>query len=284
MAAKKQGAGGFSHYYRFLTKWASSQKLKAEKFTLILSPHVDDAFLSLYSTIVSGALGRNIVCVNVFSVSDSKVTTNTATDFSAIAGTSITRLKEELEFADHLQTKGVSYLPLFLGFNAEEIDLYYQFVASRGARLLPSKVMRASAERFLRSYAARRAFRIRLRATLDTLVENFGSGVGSVLVPIAAGGSLDHLMLRQAIGTFPNRFKVGLYADVPYTHEYGVDSIHALHEKATKEFTRVQQRKFDAGERIRLFRKLYPSQYSKDIDLALRSIGKSTGEVIFWNR
>lgn len=272
------------HYYRFLTKWRTIQKLKSEKFTLIFSPHIDDAYLSLYSTIRSGSLGRNIVCANVFFLSDSTVNTSKSTDFSALATVSINRLKEELSFADHLRRHRINYLPIFMGFNAEEVDLYYQFIATRGARHLPTQVLRNGASDLIRSFALQRANRIKLHESIDAVIKNFGVGLKQILLPIGIGGSLDHIMVRHTLSRLSEKHRIGLYADIPYIYQYGYDSTAKLSQMVPFNFRKIQSTSFDPSEKEKLFKELYASQYEAGISSAFRSIAKGTGEAIFWNK
>src|SRR5580693_7776746 len=96
------GYSGLNHYRRFLTKWNSSRKLQKEPVTIILAPHLDDIFLSLNSLITSREFGRNIVGINIFTLSDSLVDTKVEVDLGAVADASLTRLREELDYAQYL--------------------------------------------------------------------------------------------------------------------------------------------------------------------------------------
>jgi hypothetical protein len=270
------------HYSRFLTKWRSGNELRREKVTLILSPHIDDAFLSLGSSIESGALGRNIIAVNVFTLSDSRIITKTRTDFSVVAATSIERMQEELAFADYLSTKRINYIPIFLGLKDAALDSYYSHIASSGIRHLPSAKIKEMATHMQGNYIRKRMQQLHLKQLIDPIIMVFRNA--TLLAPLGIGDHIDHALLRAYAAGLSNKLRVGLYADIPYIYHYGLSSFEKLRAFAPKRFAVHDVKTFKAIEKNRLFKSFYKSQYDQNALKAFREISKSGGETIFWNR
>lgn len=267
------------HYIRFLTKWKGS--MSKEKITVILSPHIDDAFLSLCSFIESGKVGRNILSLNVFTLSDSRIKTNTETGFSAIVSTSIERELEELEFAKYLTSKGINYIPVFLGMKDAIIDTYYNYITGKGINSLP-KILRGRARSIHRSFAQKRMRELKLKELIDSFLTQFKSNVDLLLAPIGIGDHIDHMMLRKYAESLGKSLKLGLYADIPYTYQYGIMSDEGLKTNLPKGVFKLQSQNFDPKKKDRLFRLIYKSQYDSNSSKAFKSISKNGGEKIFW--
>ncbi|MGD0728658.1 MAG: PIG-L family deacetylase [Candidatus Micrarchaeaceae archaeon] len=268
-------ADSLKHYKRFLTKWDSIRKLKKEPVTLILSPHMDDVFLSLNSAIVSHKLGTNIIAINVFTATDSLVKTNVKSDFKALANASLTRMKEELSYSDNLKTKKISYLPLFLGFKDAAVDTYYQFILAK--QLKKAKIIGDK-------YVKKRAEELMFEEAIGSIMGQLESNIQYILAPMGIGDHLDHIMLRNFAESLANDFRIGLYADIPYISEYNYNSIQKLKSAVPKSFSTYDKISFNAKEKTSLFKKMYASQYDSGIVKQLKDIETATGEVIFWNR
>lgn len=277
-----QKASSASHYSRFLTKWKSGNRLAKEPVTLVLSPHIDDAFLSLGSLIESGALGRNIVGVNVFTLGDSAVETRTRTDFSVVAGTSIARMKEELGFADYLSARKINYVPAFLGLKDAALDSYYRHIASSSIRYLPAEGIRKMAKAMQSDYIDKRMKELGLKQLIDSVVMSFKNA--TLVAPLGIGDHIDHIMLRAYADGMGSNLRIGLYADIPYVYHYGLSPFDKLRTFAPEGFTTYDRKRFDAQKKNRLFRSIYGSQYDPSLLVAFRDISKNGGETIFWNR
>ncbi len=271
---------GASHYSRFLGKLGSG--LAKEQVTLVLSPHIDDAFLSVGSLMGSGVLGRNIIGVNVFTLSDSAADTRTKTDFSVVARTSNTRIEEELRFAEHLSARKINYIPTFLGLKDAALDSYYSHIASSSIRYLPAEGIRKMAKAMQSGYVDKRMKELGLKQLIDSIVMCFRNV--SVVAPLGIGDHIDHAMLRAYADSLDDKFRVGLYADIPYVYHYGLSSFTDLKLVAPRDFTTYDRKGFNAAEKNRMFKSIYRSQYDSSVMEAFEEISKNGGETVFWNR
>ena len=279
---KDSGAGKL-HYARFATRWKSIAELRGEKATLILSPHLDDIFLSLYATIVSGKLGKNVIGVNFFTASDSTVSTNVNTSFSTIAKTSILRMSEELAFSRFMFLSGFNYLPVFLGLKEASIGKYYEFIAGGALGRLAKKTGIRKPLWIYDRMVADYSEELDALKSLDPLIRQFKSNIKAVLAPMGVYSQIDHgVIARSALGSL-NRKNMGLYAEVPYTYMSGKMSLDKLRESAPKGFGKVMLTNFDPAKKAKLFKTLYPSQYEQRTKEAIFAIGKGLGEVIMWS-
>ena len=280
MMDKENGALG--HYYRFATKWKAIRKLGSEPITVILSPHMDDAFLSLGSFLQSGKLGRCIVAVNVFTLTDSEVRTNVRTDFNSMMSTSARRMEEELNYSGYLNNSGISYMPLFLGFKDAAVDTYYRFIAGRKINSLPRGIGYVARVNHM-VYVSKLYDRLGLEESLISIVRQLGR-VNKLLAPMGIGDHIDHMLLRRFADKAGNGLgkSIGYYADIPYIHEYGYDSVEKLKKVLPKAIHSHETMEFDPIKKTALFRKLYGSQYDSNIGKDLRAIAKRPGEAIFW--
>jgi LmbE family N-acetylglucosaminyl deacetylase len=276
---------GKLHYAKFALRWKNISELKREKATLVLSPHLDDIFLSLYATLLSGRLGRNIIGVNFFTASDSSVHTKVDTTFSTIARTSIERMREEMNFASLLYSHGINYLPVFLGLKEASIDRYYHFIAGALMGKLSKKAAIKDISLGIYSkMAAEYGSELHVWETLAPLIRHFGSNIKSIVSPMGVGTHLDHGALARSALRSSHKLRFGLYAEIPYMYMSGNMSLEKLKEMAPKEFNRSTVTKFNAEEKARLFKMLYPSQYEIRTKEAILAIGKELGEVVLWNK
>ncbi|MDE1870259.1 MAG: PIG-L family deacetylase [Candidatus Micrarchaeota archaeon] len=271
------------HYQRFFTRWRDSRSFRREKITVIFSPHLDDAFLSLYEHISSGALGKNIVCVNFFTASDSLVDTKTTLSFASVAKVTRTRSFEELEFSEHLSKKGINYLPVFLGMQDAALSDYYKFIASSLMRRIPRlPIFKNVLSAKQRKHIENEYERLHLQEVVKALLARFGKNIDRILIPMGVGEHIDHILISKIATRHTLKGKVGVYCDIPYAYYSGYTTAAQLHERVPKGFDNASIKKFDSQERIGLFRKLYPSQYDKGSDGAIEIISKMPGEVVFW--
>lgn len=281
--AERAKGSVFRHYQRFFTRWKDGRSFSKEKITVILSPHLDDVFLSLNEHITSGALGKNIVCINFFTSSDSLVDTKTALSFASVSRVTKIRSAEELGFAEHLSKKGVNYIPLFLGMQDAALSGYYKFIATTVMGKMPklplvkSILTKAQERRIEKEYE-----RLQIQEIAKTLLARFGKNVDKVLVPMGIGDHIDHILISKVATRLTGKGKVGVYCDIPYAYYSGNKTAAQLHAHVPKGFDNASIKKFDSKERIRLFKKLYPSQYDKGADSAIETIAKMPGEVVFW--
>ncbi len=272
------------HYKRFITKWCSMRSLRNEPITIVLSPHMDDVFLSLNSLIEAKALGGNIIGMNVFTLTDSLVDTNERSDFGTLASTSLTRLKEEVDYSHYLKRKGINYMPLFLGMKDAAMDTYYRYIAGKAVRSVPKLLgLQGRAREHHRKYVEARYSELKIRDALHSAISQFSS-ISAIVAPIGVGDHIDHMMLRHYAETVSNDFRIGLYADIPYICEYGLMSQEALKLLLPDGFDTHESISFDPSSKNSLFRKLYKSQYDGKTLAAFRQIAKRTGEIIFWNK
>jgi hypothetical protein len=275
--------GGIKHYYRYMTKWHSNAKLSKEPVTIVLSPHMDDAFLSLSSIISNGSLGRNILAINVFTTTDSTIKTSANTDFSTVAKVSNLRMSEELTFADYLLINKINYIPIFLGMKDAAIDAYYGNIAANSIKALPP-IIKDYAKSMNNKHANRRMKDIKIDTILDGLLSQFENNVKAIVAPIGIGDHLDHVVLRTYAESLGQKTKVGLYADIPYIYYYNCLSMESLRSMLPKGFRSHDQEFFDPVKKERLFREIYKSQKDPTILKALKAISTSVGEIIFWSR
>ncbi len=278
---KDKGAGKL-HYARFATRWKNIAELKGEKVTLILSPHLDDIFLSLYATLSSGKLGKNIIGVNFFTSSDSAVSTNVDTTFSTIVKTSLIRMNEELEFSRVLFLQGINYLPAFMGLKDASIERYYEFIASGAIGRLPEGTARKAGLNLYNRMVASYVRELQLGSSLAPLLRQFRSNIKNVLVPLGIGTHLDHGVIARLTNEFPRSTKLGLYAEIPYVYMSGNMSIDKLRAKAPEGFSKTTVTYFDPKKKDGLFRRIYGSQYEKRTSEAIHTVGEKLGEVVLW--
>ncbi|MGI0100147.1 MAG: hypothetical protein ACREBH_00250 [Candidatus Micrarchaeaceae archaeon] len=279
---KNQGNGSLKHYHRFVTKWNAIRKLKNEPITVVLSPHMDDVFLSLNSFICSGSIGRNIVGINVFTLTDSAVKTNVKSDFGTVSATSAMRMIEELSYSRYLKHKRINYVPLFMGFKDAAIDAYYRFIAGKSINGVSNKFGIRSAARAMHvKYVKELYGKLELEGALVPIIKQLGS-IDKILAPMGIGDHIDHILLRNFSESLRLKSRAGLYADIPYIHEYGYDSIGKLKGALPKDYSTYEMKTFDPAEKTALFRKLYKSQYDVSIGKSMKAIAENTGEAIFW--
>ncbi len=276
---------GKLHYARFAMRWKNLSELKKERVTLILSPHLDDVFLSLYATILSGKLGRNILGVNFFTASDSSVDAKASTTFRTVAGTSIRRMEEEMRFSKLLFSHGINYLPVFLGLKEASIGGYYKFIAGAlMGKLSKNAGMRdvslAVYSRMVSDYAQE----LDVFEALGPLLAQFSGSIKDVLAPIGIGTHIDHGVVAQSALKSVRGLKLGLYAEIPYVYMSNNMSLSKLRANVPRGFVKPMETGFDPEEKAKLFRKLYPSQYEERTREALFAVGKGLGEVILWKK
>jgi hypothetical protein len=277
-------AGGkFGHYYRYATKWHSNSRLDREPVTIVLSPHIDDVFLSLGTLIEAGKLGRSIIGVNVFTATDSTSTVSTRSDFSTVARVSTRRMAEELRLADHFSRKNLSYMPVFLGLKDAAIGAYYENIAGRSIRAMPS-LIKGYAKKVSAAYVSKRMAETNIAAILDNLLLQFGKNVRAVVAPVGIGDHIDHMMLRAYAERLSSRMMVGLYADVPYIYHYVPLTLDGIRTMLPKGFHSYDQGLFDSASKTRLFNSIYKSQRDAAMLGALKAISRSVGETVFWSR
>jgi LmbE family N-acetylglucosaminyl deacetylase len=157
----------------------------------VLSPHQDDAGLSLAMTIRASARSGRVRIVNCFTVSE--YAPHLEARNAAAIGTE--RRKEDREFASRA------------GEGIEVIDLKMEDAPIRLG--LPVGEVRR-----LRVGAREREDASRIAADLADLAE------GLVLAPLGLGGHIDHLVARQAAMQLARRGRaVGFYEDLPYASE-----------------------------------------------------------------
>ena len=278
----KDSGEGKLHYARFALRWKNLMALKREKATLVLSPHLDDIFLSLYATISAGKLGSNIIGVNFFTASDSTVRTSVNTTFSTIVKTSLERTGEELQFSHLLFQKGINYLPVFLGLKEASIGKYYEFIAGGAIGRLSKKTGIRLSTGMYRKMVDSYARELELWKLLEPILWQFRSNIKNIVSPLGIYPQIDHgVVARSAIGSFGSA-RLGLYAEIPYTYMSGVTSVSKLIEKAPKGFSTPMVTKFDPAAKDRVFQKLYKSQYERRTKEAIFAVGKGLGEVILW--
>ncbi len=276
------GSGTLKHYYRFATKWNAIRKLKSEHVTVILSPHMDDIFLSLNSIICSGTVDRNIIGINVFTMTDSAVRTNVEPNFASISSTSTIRMNEEVAYSKYLKRSHINYVPIFLGFKDAAVDTYYRFIAGKKISSLP-KSIGSVARSAHTGYVSKLYDRLGLEGSLIPIIRQFGR-VDKLLAPIGIGDHIDHMLLRRFADKVGEDLgaRVGYYADIPYIHECGYDSVEELKKALPKGCHANETMGFDPIKKTALFRRLYGSQYDSSIGKDLGAIARSTGEAIFW--
>ncbi|HVA83186.1 MAG TPA: hypothetical protein VNF06_03420 [Candidatus Aquilonibacter sp.] len=273
----------FRHYQRFFTRWKDGRSFSKEKITVILSPHLDDVFLSLNEHISSGALGKNIVCINFFTSSDSQVDTKTALSFASVSRVTKMRSAEELGFADYLSRKGVNYIPLFLGMQDAALSGYYKFIATTVMGKMPKlPLVKTLLTKTQETRIEKEYERLQIQEMAKTLLARFGKNVDKVLIPMGVGEHIDHILVSKLATKLTGKGRVGVYCDIPYAYYSGFKTAAQLHMHVPKGFDSASVKKFDAKERIGLFKKLYPSQYDKGADNAIEAVAKMPGEVIFW--
>ncbi len=278
---KDKGAGKL-HYARFATRWKNIAELKGEKVTLILSPHLDDIFLSLYATLSSGKLGKNIIGVNFFTATDSTVSTNVDTTFSTIAKTSRLRMGEEIEFSKNLFLHEINYLPVFLGLKDASIEKYYKFIASGAIGRLSGGGVKAAALKLYDKMVENYARELTVLDAIAPLLRQFRSNIKRIVVPMGVGTHIDHGVIAYTIRELDSSAKLGVYAEIPYVYLSGNMTLDRLRKKSPAGFSEAMVTPFDPAEKDRLFRKIYGSQYEKRMREAIFATGRDLGEVIFW--
>ncbi|MDE1854707.1 MAG: hypothetical protein KGH57_00065 [Candidatus Micrarchaeota archaeon] len=278
---KDSGAGKL-HYARFATRWKSIAELRGERATLILSPHLDDIFLSLYATIVSGRLGKNLIGVNFFTSSDSTVSTSVKTTFATIAKTSMLRMREELAFSETLFLQGINYLPVFMGLKDASIEKYYRFIAGGAIGRLSAGGVKSVALKLYDRMVSGYAEELQAGKAMAPLLRQFKSNIKSILVPMGVGTHVDHGVIARMARELSGAAKIGLYAEIPYVYLSGNLSIEKLRRKLPSGFSRSMVTPFDPVEKDRTMKKIYSSQYEKRMKEAIFAASKNLGEVIFW--
>jgi hypothetical protein len=277
----KDSRAGKLNYMRFATRWMNIAELKKEKATLILSPHLDDIFLSLYATLVSGKLGENIIGVNFFTSSDSMVSTNVKTTFSTIVKTSLIRMSEELEFSRALFLQGINYLPVFAGLKDASIEKYYRFIAAGAIGRLSTGGVRGAALRLYDRMVSSYAKELIAREAIAPLLRQFRGSIRRVLLPMGVGTHIDHGVIAHMARELQTGAKLGVYAEIPYVYFSGNMTLEKLSNKA-RGFSKALLTPFDPVEKDRMFRKIYASQYEKRMKEAIFAVGRNLGEVILW--
>ena len=261
------------HYSRFIAKWRNN--VEKEPITIILSLHIDDVLLSLGSMIESGKLEKNILAVNVFTISDSTVNTVGKSDFAAVSKTSIARIKEEIKFADYLADRGINYIPIFLGLKDAAIDAYYTHVASRSINKLPSLTLQKLAKYFQNDLVRARIKKLNLKQLLDSIISQYK--LNAVIAPIGIGDHFDHVALRAYVNELGKKVKIGLYADIPYVYDYKINSPNKLRQFVPANFINYDKRIFDPAQKNKLFNSIYKSQHDPKMLKELEWISRASG-------
>jgi hypothetical protein len=282
---EKKG-GTIDHYTRFALRWKYTGKLKKERVTLILSPHLDDVLLSLYSTILSGKLGKNIIVVNFFTSTDDEANTNIKTDFGTIVKSSRAKIRGELNFADHLLKKGINYLPIFLGLKDAAIEKYYRFIASAEINKLPTQSMKKQALKLYSALVSNYTKELKMTEMLAPLFQQFGYNIDCIVAPMGVGTHIDHSVLAHAAKEFSsqNKIRFGLYAEIPYVYLSDNLTLKKIQTRAPADFTEVSTTKFDANAKDKLLKELFPTQYNKMMKDSIFAAEENVGEVILWKK
>jgi LmbE family N-acetylglucosaminyl deacetylase len=233
----------------------------ATKFMCIISPHIDDAYLSLSETIIHHHLGSNIIVLNVFTTTNYLGHKSKNKDFKFVSLATSTRISEELRFSDFLYHRRINYLPFFLGFSDSCLE----------------------EERFIReesnNYIMNRIKKIKLIPQLRTLLNNFQE-IETLFFPTGLGNHLDHLTLRSASKFFKDKYETWFYADIPYLNRYG--SISEVKKALPVPIKRSEIKKFKPKLKANLFKELYKTQYYPNLDNELTNISRNLGgEILF---
>ncbi|MGA3020619.1 MAG: PIG-L family deacetylase [Candidatus Micrarchaeales archaeon] len=278
----KESKFGKLSYRNFALRWREIGALKKEKVTLVLSPHLDDIFLSLHATMISGKLGKNIIGVTFFNSTNSSMEADTRTDFASLARISVVRIGEELRFSRFLASQGIAYLPVFLGLKDAALDRYYKFIAGGAIGTLNEGGVKKAATHFYSRMVAQEVRKLNAKSALIPLLSQFGQSIKNILAPMCVGSHIDHAIVRNVAMELGGKARFGLYAEIPYVYTTDSMSIESLRRKAPREFSEPMVTKFNPIDKDRLLKTLYPSQYEKRRHDAIFAAGKEFGEVILW--
>ncbi len=235
-----------------------------ERITLIFSPHTDDIFFSLGNFIKSGELGRNIIGVNVFTMSATSAGAKIKRrNFELLAKTSVAKMREELGYASYLSSLHIRYVPFFLGL--------------RDVRL---KGVGTYMQGYSQSGVEKHFYKLKLDKIIDSIVSQLKPKNTTVIFPGGFGDNMDHKILSTGAETVSKRVKVGIFADIPYVARYG--SMEELKRDIKKGFENHSSKRFVAGEKMRQFNKIYKSQLNSAYEAQLKKVEGLGGESIFW--
>ena len=275
---------GLKNYSRFFGRGIQHLSYSLEQCSLILSPHLDDVFLSLSETITAGKLGKNIIAVNLFSVSDSLVQTNANLSFNSVARSSVIRMQEEINFSMRLAKKGINYIPLFFGVNDAAIATYYKFIFSQLAVSNSPKIINSKIRRICESYALNQSKKLHIEQMIKPLIMQMGRQIKLVVGPAGIGCHIDHLITKNLLlnsQLFKGK-KKGMFIDIPYaySHKYTEED---MKNNIPMHFKRMTETKFSYSEKLKEFKSIYPSQYSKNLEKDFKQSKISCTEKIFWS-
>lgn len=235
----------------------------AINLTCIISPHIDDACLSLSETILDHDLGDNIIVLNVFTLTNYLYLghKNRDKEFNSLSLATSTRMNEELEFSRLLYHRSINYLPFFLGFKDAglEEDVYIREERN--------------------SYFTNRIKKIQLIPQLRKFLDNFQE-IEALLFPVGLGNHLDHITLRKASEFFKDQYKTWFYADIPYANKY--NSITDVKKVLQMPKKTRSVKKFVPEAKVSLFKDIYKSQYYPAIENDMVCIARNLGgEILF---
>jgi hypothetical protein len=194
-------------------------------------------------------------------------------------------MDEEIEFSRLLLSKGINYLPIFLGLKEAAIERYYTFLGAAAMGRLPKTAgLKGLGQKMYSKMAADYSNELKAWEALDPLLRHFKSNIRNVLAPMGIGTSnIDHgVLAHTALQHRSLRF--GLYAEIPYVYMSDSMSMGRLRARVPSDFREVMLTRFNPAEKVRLFKKIYASQDEKRTHEAISAIGKELGEVVFWNR
>ena len=174
-------------------------------------------------------------------------------------------MREELEFAEHLSKKGISYLPIFLGFRDASLEVGQQGVVSWKANRKLDKWGNDLIES---------RFKCGVHRAIQSLLRQYRPRFA--LFPLGINHA-DHVFLRR-VGEMTNGPRVRFYLDVPYSCDY--NDLQEIQQATAATNCKVHSRKFDYGLKRRLFSRIYHSQYNDTLSMNLKK-AVPLGECLF---
>jgi LmbE family N-acetylglucosaminyl deacetylase len=225
--------------------------------TLVISPHMDDAALSLGLALLAGSLGKKPTIVNVFTRSNYTIDN---------AGTGDVEVVTEIRKAEEKRACQL------MRVNVEFLD--FEEVLVRG-------VVKAEELLKKRYNPARDPIYGRVAETLTALVETAMPAV--VIFPLALGGHVEHRLLNNIGRDFLSSGKtnIAFYEDLPYASTTAIRKIKRVARRLNRNLVSFALPGVEIENKVSLL-KTYKSQL-REIDLnIIRQFHAFRGDEHLW--
>lgn len=206
---------------------------------LIISPHCDDAMLSLGSTIINKSLGSFSI-VNVFTRTNYTISGNNHIDF-------VTKLRKEEEYS--VMSK--------LNIEVDFLDFDDACIRQPYSNHIDSYL-----EQHIDPYSDLSFFRV--RRTIRKVLEKFISCL--IFFPLAIGNHIDHrICYLIAVELLKQRMPIFFYEDIPYSSSLNDHELKRMISQLEIDFEDIVIKSDDCTKKLAML-KLYHSQIDNEIE------------------